>query len=92
MKRIKFSEIRLHPWLRENVPFYIEIFNLNTKLESHRKINEDVLTKLISTKKIDFHGLTEDKIRRAIKKHEDYSFVIAYDLLLDEFNKSAMTT
>lgn len=32
--RIAFSEIRLHPWLRENVPFYIEIFNLNTKMDN----------------------------------------------------------
>lgn len=27
IERIKFHELRLHPWLRENVPFYIEIFN-----------------------------------------------------------------
>jgi len=27
IERIKFHELRLHPWLRENVPFYVEIFN-----------------------------------------------------------------
>ncbi|KRX08863.1 Protein kinase-like domain [Pseudocohnilembus persalinus] len=35
-KRIKFNEIRLHPWIRQEIPFYIEIFNLlnNKRLAS----------------------------------------------------------
>ena len=57
LKRIKFNEIRLHPWLRENVPFYIEIFNLNTKMEAHKKINEEVFTKLLSNRNVDFKSL-----------------------------------
>ena len=42
LKRIKFSEIRLHPFVRENIPFYLEIFNMSTRIESNKKINEEV--------------------------------------------------
>ncbi|EGR28361.1 protein kinase domain protein [Ichthyophthirius multifiliis] len=87
VERIKFHEIRFHPWLRENIPFYIEIFNLNTRMEN-KKINEEIFKKLIGLKNINFHNLTEEKIRKVIKKRDDYSFVIAYDLLQDDFNKT----
>jgi len=33
---------------------------------------------------INLHGLTEDKVRKAIDKRKEYSFVIAYDLILDD--------
>lgn len=87
VERIKFHEIRFHPWLRENVPFYIEIFNLNTRMEN-KKLNEEVFKKVTNLKNINFHGLNEEKIRKVIKKRDDYSFVIAYDLLLDYYNKN----
>jgi len=45
--RIAFSEIKLHPWLRENVPFYIEIFNLNTKMDNQKRINEEAFQRLM---------------------------------------------
>ncbi|KAL4460221.1 hypothetical protein ABPG73_022552 [Tetrahymena malaccensis] len=87
IERIKFHELRLHPWLRENVPFYVEIFNQNTRMES-KKLNEDILRKLAQIKNVNFHSLNEQTIREAIIKRDDYSFVIAYDLLLDDYKKN----
>jgi serine/threonine protein kinase len=34
-KRIKLSEIKLHPWVREDVPFYIDIMSLNSKVKKY---------------------------------------------------------
>ncbi|EAR83797.2 kinase domain protein (macronuclear) [Tetrahymena thermophila SB210] len=87
IERIKFHELRLHPWLRENVPFYVEIFNQNTRMES-KKLNEDILRKLAQMKNVNFHNLNEQTIRDAVIKRDDYSFVIAYDLLLDDYKKN----
>lgn len=58
IERIKFHELRLHPWLRENVPFYVEIFNQNTRMEN-KKLNEETLRKLAGLKNVNFHGLPE---------------------------------
>ena len=90
--RIAFSEIRLHPWLRENVPFYIEIFNLNTKMDNQKRINEEAFQRLMQQPNIVLHGLTEDKVRKAINKRKEYSFVIAYDLILDDQKRTMIST
>jgi len=80
----------LHPWLRESIPFYIEIFNQNNRIENQTRINEEVLKKLAALPNVNFNGLSDDKVRRAIRKHEDFSFVVAYKLLLDEFTKKQL--
>jgi hypothetical protein len=54
----------------------------------NKKLNEEVLRKLAGFKNVNYHGLNEPQIRDAILKHDDYSFVIAYDLLLDDYKKN----
>ena len=71
--------------MREYVPLYFEVGDYTNRLDSF-KTNEQVL-RILLTMKFDFHGLQESKIKDAIKKRKDYSFVIAYDLLVDDLLK-----
>lgn len=85
MGRIKFHQIKIHPWLRDYFPFGIEIF-IKNNIQSHCKVSEEVFNQLIKLK-IDFHKLPIDKIKEAIKRKKDYSFVVAYYLLYNDFIK-----
>lgn len=42
--------------------------------------------------KMDFHDYSKDRIIKAIKKRESCSFVVAYQLLVDEYQKSQKQT
>ncbi len=37
---------------------------------------------------MDFKGLMDEKLRKAIKKKDEHSFVIAYELLYDDHIKT----
>lgn len=88
VNRIKFFQIKFHPWLRENSLFELDLFSFNN-IQSHHKINEEVFSHLLRLK-IDFHKMSEDKMKEAIKKRKEYSFVIAYYLLQNDFSKGKL--
>lgn len=83
--RIKFHEIKMHPWLRESIPRGIEIF-IKNNIQSHNKVEEEVFESMMQLN-LDFHNLSSEKIKEAIKKKKDYTFVIAYNLLHNDFLK-----
>ena len=56
-------------------------------MDSQKKINEEAFQKVIASHGIDLKNMNEDQIRKSILKREDFSFVIAYDLYLDEIKK-----
>ena len=85
LKRIKFHEICYHPWLKDNIQNSINIFENNTK-NTNKKINEELFQELLK-REIDFHNYSEEKIREAIKKRKNYSFVVTYEMLNDEYIK-----
>lgn len=85
LNRMKFYQIKFHPWVRENVPFVMDLFARNN-IQSNHKINEEVFNHLRRLK-IDFHQLSEEKMKDAIKKRKEYSFVTAYYLLLNDYSK-----
>lgn len=87
LKRIKFSMIKNHPWLRDSDTMYIEIGQRNTRVGFQNKIQEEVLNKLMKMD-FNFHNLPPNKIREAILKKKYYSFVIGYDLMLNESIKA----
>jgi serine/threonine protein kinase len=85
MNRIRFHEIKVHPWIRDAQPLF-DIFGF-TRVEAQKKINESVFQHLL-TLNFDFKNSSEDKIREALRKRRDHSFVVGYDLLLDDFNNN----
>ena len=86
--RIKFYQIKYHPWLRENSFFELDLFSFNN-IQSHHKINDEVFAHLLKLR-IDFHQMSEEKMKEAIKKRKEYSFVIAYYLLQNDFSKGKL--
>lgn len=60
LDRIKFSDIKMHPWLREQSPLYLELFNSNTKSDKLKPINEEAYLKLTKLNNVNFHGLNEE--------------------------------
>jgi len=86
--RIKFFQIKFHPWLRDNSIYELDLFSYNN-IQSHHKINDEVLADLLKLK-IDFHQMSDEKIKDAIKKRKEYSFVIAYYLLQTDYSKGKL--
>ena len=86
--RIKFFQIKFHPWLRENSLYGLDLFSYNN-IQSHHKINDEVFAHLLKLK-VDFHQMSEEKMKDAIKKKKEYSFVIAYYLLQNDFSKGKL--
>ena len=84
-KRIKFHEIKLHPWVQMKASLYLKINHAGPRIFSG-KINEEIFQRML-TMGFNFENFTEMKAREAIIKRKDYSFVIAYDLMQDEFSK-----
>jgi len=86
--RMKFYQIKYHPWLRENSLFELDLLSYNN-IQSHHKINEEVFAHLLKLK-IDFHQMSEEKMKESIKKRKEYSFVIAYYLLQNDSSKGKL--
>lgn len=89
MKRIRFHELRFHPWLREAFPISINMLG-HHRYENQSKINEEILQKLMKLE-VDFSNMSEEKIRESIKKRKDYPFVIMYDIMNNEYNRKMIT-
>ncbi len=82
-RRIQFSEIKKHPWLQQNNFLYLQI-NENIPKMFINRINEEILHQIVQMG-FNFENFTEQKVREAILRKQDYSFVIAYSLMLDEY-------
>ncbi len=88
-KRIRFHEIKSHPWVRKEISIYFNLSQMGSKFFPY-KINEEIFGKLMQLK-FNFHNLSETKVREAILKKKDYSFVIGYDLLMHENIKKQLS-
>lgn len=88
-KRIRFYEIKLHPWVRKETSLYIDLSQIGTKIFPS-KINDEILSKIMEMK-FNFDNMSETKIRESILKRKDYSFVIAYDLMMHDYVKKQLS-
>jgi len=89
-KRILFSEIKKHPWLQKNTFPYLKVNESIAKMFINR-INEDIFQQLVRMG-FNYEGFTEQKVREAILKKQDHSFVIAYSLMLDDYCRQQLDT
>ena len=81
ISRISLQKIKSHPWLRDSEMLYFEPCFIQSK-----KVSEDVFLKL-KEMNFDFKDLSKSEIQESIKAKKDYSFVVAYNLILDQQNK-----
>eukprot|EP00828_Plagiopyla_frontata_P028690 TRINITY_DN37085_c0_g1_i1.p1 TRINITY_DN37085_c0_g1~~TRINITY_DN37085_c0_g1_i1.p1 ORF type:complete len:237 (+),score=27.94 TRINITY_DN37085_c0_g1_i1:147-857(+) len=82
IKRMKFYEIKMHPWLTESNPDLNDFFGFQ-KCNNTCKIVDEVYAKLKGMG-LEFNGMPERDIQDAIKKRKEYSFVITYEMLYDK--------
>jgi hypothetical protein len=82
IERIRFYQIKVHPWVKKTTSLYMSLSEIGNNLFPN-KINEEIFHKVLNMG-FNFNGFTENKIRESITRKKDYSFVIAYDLMLDE--------
>lgn len=68
MKRIRFHELRFHPWLREDFPISLNMLG-HHRYENTNKINEEIFQALMKLE-FDQKSYSEEKIKDAIKKKE----------------------
>jgi hypothetical protein len=88
-KRIKVSDIKIHPWLRKTVPIYAKIafFSRNLK-DMEFALDEEVLDRVKLFNMESLKSISDvERIRKTIKRRMDDSFVTVYELLKDEKEK-----
>ncbi len=84
LERISIAEIKRHPWFMssEQTNFVLKDY---TNKDASQKVSEFVLGKLLEVEGFDYKGLQIDEIRESIKLKRNYSFVIGYELLLNDY-------
>jgi serine/threonine protein kinase len=84
-RRIRIHEIMTHPWVRSKVPLYARVPRCYAlEKEDNFEIDEEVYGRV---RKMGFANLTDandERIKKSIKKRDDESFVITYELLKDQ--------
>eukprot|EP00828_Plagiopyla_frontata_P044999 TRINITY_DN7552_c0_g1_i1.p1 TRINITY_DN7552_c0_g1~~TRINITY_DN7552_c0_g1_i1.p1 ORF type:complete len:216 (+),score=39.44 TRINITY_DN7552_c0_g1_i1:34-681(+) len=87
LRRIKFSQMRFHPWVGVNVRIqdFLGWNNMANQFILKKTINEPAFEKLLALTNINFNGLPQDEIKTAILKQQEYEFVILYQMLSDKF-------
>eukprot|EP00828_Plagiopyla_frontata_P047910 TRINITY_DN9001_c0_g1_i2.p1 TRINITY_DN9001_c0_g1~~TRINITY_DN9001_c0_g1_i2.p1 ORF type:complete len:207 (-),score=47.92 TRINITY_DN9001_c0_g1_i2:155-775(-) len=83
LNRLKFHQIKTHPWLNEDIPFKIDALGVQ-KNDEKLKIKYQLFDTLLS-QNYNFHELPIDEIKKAIKLRKDYSFVVSYEMMYDQY-------
>lgn len=90
-KRIRFDRIKRHPWLSGETPLYHQLNLANSRSRFNTKIDDEILKKTLQMG-FNCQHLTEEQIKESILTKKDHSFVIAYDLMLNQKIKSELST
>jgi hypothetical protein len=85
-RRIRIADIKLHPWLRKEVPVYARLsFCSGAYSEPQFALDLDVLAQVRALDMGSLRGVTDiERIGKIIRKRMDDSFVTAYELIKDE--------
>ena len=87
MTRIDIYEIKRHPWFTtDKIDIYVEKMFINGHDQSMYRINPQYI-ETVSKCNFNFHNFDQNGIIEAIAMKKEYSFVIAYELLVDERRK-----
>ena len=84
LERISILEIKRHPWFMSSDQTNFVLKDYTNKDES-QKVNELVFGKLLDCDGFDFKGLDSSEIKEAIRLKRNYSFVVGYELLLNDY-------
>lgn len=90
IKRINFSMVKKHPWLSDTTPLYMQLSLMNARSWFSSKIDEEIFRKMAQIP-FNFHNLNEGQIRESILRRKDFSFVIGYDLMVNEKIKAQIS-
>ena len=91
MKRINFSMIKKHPWLSDTTPLYTQMNLASARAGFDGKIDEEIFQKLAQMD-YNFRNFKEEQIRESILKRRSLSFVIGYDLMMNEKIKAQISS
>jgi hypothetical protein len=89
--RIRIADIKLHPWLRKEVPVYARLsFCSGAFREPQFELDLEVLGQVRALNMPSLRGVTDiERIGKIIRKRMDDSFVTVYELIKDEKDKHA---
>ena len=88
--RIKFEMIKKHPWLSDTTPLFLQISLENARSWFSSKVDEEVFRR-VTQMPFHFQNFREEQIRESIMRRKDYSFVIGYDLMVNEKIKAQIS-
>lgn len=86
LQRIRIVDIKKHPWFTQSEIPSLLMANQAQEFKSHIRVSEPILKRLLKYN-MDFQGMDLQEIKDSIICKKNYSFVIAYQLLLDEQKK-----
>lgn len=85
-RRIRVADIKLHPWLRREIPVYARLsFASGVVREEQFSLDLEVLGRVRALNMASLRGVTDiDRISKIIRKRMDDSFVTVYELIKDQ--------
>ena len=86
-RRIPFSMIKKHPWLSDSSPLCMQISLTNLRMWFASKLDDEIFNKTLKME-FNFHNLREQQVRDSILRRRDYSFVVGYDLMMNQKMKT----
>jgi 5'-AMP-activated protein kinase catalytic alpha subunit len=92
MGRIDIYEIKRHPWfVTEKIDLYVEKLYATPIDPSCLRINNQIIEQVMKCN-FNFHNFDMTQVKEAIALKKEYSFVICYELLVDEKRKKQNTS
>ena len=81
MNRITIPEIKQHKWFCNQISLYQVINNYKNIYGSHNVVDMEIINTMKSNDKINFEGLNDEQIKKAIISRERREFCTIYEFL-----------
>jgi 5'-AMP-activated protein kinase catalytic alpha subunit len=87
MNRITIPEIKQHKWFSNQLNLYQIINNYKYIYGSHNNVDLDIINEMKKLEKINFEGLDDEQIKKAIISRERREFCTIYEFLENKKNE-----
>jgi serine/threonine protein kinase len=81
LNRITIQEIKQHKWFSNKISLYQIIDNKHYIYGNMKKVDEEIIKEMKSNEKINFEGLSDEEIKKAILNRDKKDFCTIYEFL-----------
>ena len=81
LNRITIQEIKQHKWFNNKISLYQIIDNKHYIYGNMKKVDEEIIKEMKGNEKINFEGLSDEEIKKAILNRDKKDFCTIYEFL-----------